>query len=203
MIPHSLKLYPETDLLVSIKEYSKENKIYGFITGIVGNLSKAAIQCPTNQSLTIFQGNLEIICLNGFFDYGNLHLHLSFSDENCHVFGGHLEEGSIVKKGAEILLLSVDKKIKNIEPLSFHKATNRVKIYTLNNCPWSKRAIRLLNSSNIDHDVELIRSDEEFEKLNSITNHHTFPQIFLDDQFFGGYDELSDQYKKDLLKSLR
>ena len=203
MIPHSLKLFPETDLLVAIKEYSKKNKIYGFINGVVGNLSKVAIQCPTNQSLSMFQGNLEIISLNGFFDYGNAHLHLSFSDEKCQVFGGHLEAGSIVSKGAEILLLSFEKKIKNIDPISFSKATTRVKIYTLNNCPWSKRAIRLLNSSNIDHDVELIGSDKEFEKLNLITNHLTFPQIFLDDQFFGGYDELSDQYKKDLLKSLR
>jgi len=39
---------------------------------------------------------------------------LSFADEGCNVFGGHLEEGCIVKKGTDILLLSFEQKIINI-----------------------------------------------------------------------------------------
>ena len=63
--------------------------------------------------------------------------------------------------------------------------------------------MRLLNASNIDYDVQIIDSDELFKKLNQKSNHHTFPQIFVDDEFFGGFDELSNLYKKDSLKSFK
>ena len=108
MFSHSLKLEPGSDLLLSIRKYSNENHIYGFVNGVVGNLSKVTIQCPNNKSVREYEGNLEIISLNGSFNYGDAHLHLSFSNEDCDVFGGHLEEGCLVKKGAEILLLSIE-----------------------------------------------------------------------------------------------
>jgi glutaredoxin-related protein len=49
----------------------------------------------------------------------------------------------------------------------------------------------------------LIENDKEFQKVNSLSNHNTFPQIFLDDVFFGGYDELSKQAKYDYLNSFK
>ena len=42
-----------------------------------------------------------------------------------------------------------------------------------------------------------------FKALNLISNHETFPQIFLDNKFFGGYDDLSNQFKIDSLNSFR
>ena len=203
MIPHSLKLSSGSDLLLSIKEYSNSSNIYGFVCGVVGNLSKVTIQCPNNKTVKIFEGNLEIISLNGSFDKGIAHIHISFSDENCNVFGGHLEDGCLVKKGAEVLLTSFDKNIKDIGELGIKGLNKRVKIYILNNCPWSKRAVRLLNASDIIFDVEIIESDKQFEALNLISNQNTFPQIFLDDNFYGGYDRLFENYKKDSLKSLK
>ena len=99
MQPHSLKLSPESDLINSIKEYSLSNNLYGYVSGVVGNLRTVCIQCPGNQEINKFEGNLEIVALNGHFNKGDVHLHLSFADEGCNVFGGHLEEGCIVKKG--------------------------------------------------------------------------------------------------------
>ena len=69
--------------------------------------------------------------------------------------------------------------------------------------PWSKRAIRLLNSLSIPHEVSLIENDESFQKIMARSGHNTFPQIFLDDKFFGGYDELSEQAKFDNLSSFK
>ena len=66
MIPHSLNLNSDSDLLKDIKKYSKDNNIYGFVSGIVGNLKRACIQCPNKNSNNIYEGNLEIISLNGF-----------------------------------------------------------------------------------------------------------------------------------------
>ena len=202
MQPHSLKLSPESDLINSIKQYSLNNNLYGYVSGVVGNLRKVCIQCPGNQEVNKFEGNLEIVSLNGHFNKGEVHLHLSFADEGCNVFGGHLEEGCIVKKGTDIFLLSFEEKIIKI---SNHLTNNesRVKAYILKDCPWSKRAIRLLNSLSVSHEVILIDNDQIFQKIMSKSNHNTFPQIFLDNQFFGGYDELSEQARLDNLNSFK
>ena len=80
---------------------------------------------------------------------------------------------------------------------------SRVKAYILKNCPWSKRSIRLLDSFSIPYEAILIENDQDFQKVNSMSNHNTFPQIFLDDSFFGGYDELSKQAKNDYLNSFK
>jgi len=203
MQPHSLKLSPGSDLITSIKDYSFENNLYGYVSGVVGNLKRVCIQCPGNQEINKFEGNLEIVSLNGHFNKGDVHLHLSFADEGCNVFGGHLEEGCIVKKGTEILLISFEQKIINISNNNFVTNQSRVRAYILKNCPWSKRAIRLLNSLSIPHEVTLIDNDESFKKIIVQSHHNTFPQIFLDNKFFGGYDELSEQAKLDKLRSFK
>ena len=203
MQPHSLKLYPDSDLLISIKEFSFSNNLYGYVSGVVGNLSKACIQCPGSQEISKFEGNLEIVSLNGNFNNGDAHIHLSFADEGCNVFGGHLEEGSIVKKGTDILLVSFENKTISISKRNLNENQSRVKAYILKNCPWSKRSIRLLDSLSVPYDSILIENDKDFQKVNSLSNHNTFPQIFLDDVFFGGYDELSKQAKYDYLKSFK
>ena len=203
MQPHSLKLSPYSDLITCIKQFSFTNNLYGYVSGVVGNLSKACIQCPGNQKITTFEGNLEIISLNGHFNNGDVHLHLSFSDEGCNVFGGHLEEGSIVKKGTDLLLVSFENKIIDISKQNLINNKSRVKAYILKNCPWSKRSIRLLDSFSVPYEAILIENDQDFQKVNSLSNHNTFPQIFLDDLFFGGYDELSKQAKNDYLNSFK
>ena len=203
MQPYSLKLSPESDLIICIKEFSLTNNIFGYVSGVVGNLSKACIQCPGNEEINNFEGNLEIVSLNGNFNKGNAHLHLSFADEKCNVFGGHLEEGSIVKKGTDILLVSLENKTINISNNNLINKKSRVKTYILRNCPWSKRSIRLLDSLSIPFEAILIENDEDYQNVNSLSNHNTFPQIFLDDIFFGGYDELSKQAKFDCLKSFK
>ena len=203
MQPHSLKLSPESDLIKSIKEYSFSNNLYGYVSGVVGNLQTVCIQCPGNQEINKFEGNLEIVSLNGHFNKGEAHLHLSFADEGCNVFGGHLEEGCIVKKGTDILLISFEQKIINISKHDLITTEIRVKAFILNDCPWSKRAIRLLNSLSIPHEAILIENDNDFQMVSNISSHNTFPQIFLDNTFFGGYEELSKQAKLDYLKSFK
>ena len=203
MQPHSLMLSPDSDLIICIKEFSNSNNLQGYVSGVVGNLSTACIQCPSNQEISKFEGNLEILSLNGHFNNGDVHLHLSFADEGCNVFGGHLEEGSIVKKGTDILLVSFEQKTINIPKQNLDNNKSRVKAYILKNCPWSKRSLRLLDSLSIPYETFLIENDQDFQKVSSLSNHNTFPQIFLDDMFFGGYDEISKQAKLDYLNSFK
>ena len=61
MQPHSLKLSPDSDLIICIKEFSFSNNLFGYVSGVVGNLSNACIQCPGNQEISKFEGNLEIV----------------------------------------------------------------------------------------------------------------------------------------------
>ena len=42
-----------------------------------------------------------------------------------------------------------------------------------------------------------------FKKIMAQSPHNTFPQIFLDNKLFGGYDELSEQAKLDNLSSYK
>ena len=78
-----------------------------------------------------------------------------------------------------------------------------MRIYIIRDCHWSQRAIILLNALSIPHEAFLIDNDECFKKIMEKSNHNTFPQIFSDDCFFGGYDELSEHVKFDNLNSLR
>ena len=68
MHPHSLKLSPELDLISCIKEYSVSNQIYGYVSGVVGNLRQVCIQCPGNQEMNKIEANIEIVSLNGHFN---------------------------------------------------------------------------------------------------------------------------------------
>ena len=101
------------------------------------------------------------------------------------------------------MLVSFEYKTIDISRQNLNDYQYRVKAYVLKNCPWSKRSIRLLDSLSIPYKAILIENDQDFKKVNSLSNHNTFPQIFLDNVFFGGYDELSKQAKFDFLSSFK
>ena len=61
----------------------------------------------------------------------------------------------------------------------------------------------MLDSLFITYKVILIKNDQEFKKVKSLSNLETFPEIFIDDIFFGGYDELSKQVRFDYLNSFK
>ena len=78
-----LKLGPGSDLRLSLEELGRAQNQSGFVLGVVGNLSKAAFQCPGKSKPTVLEGNLEIITLNGTFSEKGVHLHLSLSGPDC------------------------------------------------------------------------------------------------------------------------
>ena len=188
----SLSLSPNTDLLLALKELAANENAKGYVLGVVGNLSMALIKCPGRSEPNLLEGNLEIITLNGTISPDGIHLHLSVSDDLCKVWGGHLEIGSKVLKGVDILVGFIEKT--HIEDSKVSKPTvlisPMIEIYTLQNCPWSKRSLRLLEGFDIPHRIHLIKTDEEFDSLNKLTSSRKFPQIFHHGKYIGGYDEL-------------
>ncbi|WP_320667642.1 PCC domain-containing protein [Prochlorococcus sp. MIT 1307] len=198
-------LPPGSDLRLSIEELATSQRMSGFVLSIVGNLSRACFQCPGRTNPTILEGNLEIITLNGTFSPNSVHLHLSISDGNCQVWGGHLENGSEVLKGADILVGFLERKQsdKDINSSLHSNPIHKLEVFVIPGCPWSNRAIRILQSNGIPHSVNTITEDEDFNLLKKRSGLSTFPQIFIDGVLLGGYESLSELQKTGKLIDLK
>ena len=67
----------------------------------------------------------------------------------------------------------------------------RAILYTMDNCPYCERAKRLLASKGISTEIIDITDDDlELNALSAKTGMFTLPQIWLDDDFIGGCDDL-------------
>ncbi len=67
-----------------------------------------------------------------------------------------------------------------------------VTMYTSAYCTYCRRAKRLLERKQVDY--EEVRLDEDAEKRKELVerlNWRTVPMIFVNEQFIGGYDDLS------------
>ena len=195
-----LKLAAGSDVRLSLEKLANEQNLTGFILGVVGNLSRASFQCPGQSQPSVLEGDLEVITLNGTFSPDGVHLHLSLSDGACQVWGGHLEPGTVVQKGVD-LLLGLPEPMASSQDSA--EASERIEIAVLPGCPWCERAMRLLRTLNLQHRVDTIQSDADFHRWEARTGMRTFPQIFMDDQLIGGYDELTSLHATGALESIR
>lgn len=189
-----LKIKSKSDLVEVLYKVAVQEKSMGYILSVVGNLSKVVIQCPRNQQTDVLEGNLEIINLNGIISPEKCHLHLSISDNECKVWGGHLESGTIVSKEIDILIGFIDE--------NEFKENNIVEFYILKDCLSSKRTVRFLNNLKISHKVNIISDDKSFLELKLKSQSNIFPQIFINGKFIGGYDQLISMSKNGELLEL-
>ena len=202
MQPLPLKLAPGSDLRLSLEELAQRDGISGFVLGVVGNLTKASFQCPGQAEPTVLEGDLEVITLNGTFSPEGVHLHLSLSDGACQVWGGHLEPGTIVQKGVDLLIGVLEQR----EGRPAHQtaaATPRIEIAVLPGCPWCSRALRILRTLDLPHNVTTINDDAAFQAVQQRSGMTTFPQVFIDGSVIGGYDDLAAMQAAGELDALR
>jgi len=195
-----LKLAPGSDLRLSLEELAQRDGISGFVLGVVGNLTKASFQCPGQAEPTVLEGDLEVITLNGTFSPEGVHLHLSLSDGACQVWGGHLEPGTIVQKGVDLLIGVLDQR--EGRPAR-QTATPRIEIAVLPGCPWCSRALRILRTLDLPHTVTTINDDAAFQAVQQRSGMTTFPQVFIDGSVIGGYDNLAAMQAAGELNALR
>ncbi|MGL5252026.1 MAG: glutaredoxin 3 [Moraxella sp.] len=69
-----------------------------------------------------------------------------------------------------------------------------VKIYTTPSCPYCVRAKMLLNNKGVSfEEVSMydVSSEERQQLAQKTNNYRTVPQIFINDRFIGGYDQLA------------
>ncbi len=74
---------------------------------------------------------------------------------------------------------------------------NKVLIYTTETCPYCVRAKQLLQTKGLAYTEIRVDLDEtERDKMIAISGRRTVPQIFIDDQHIGGFDDLYAHFKK-------
>ena len=202
MQPLPLKLAPGSDLRLSLEELAQRDGISGFVLGVVGNLTKASFQCPGQAEPTVLEGDLEVITLNGTFSPEGVHLHLSLSDGACQVWGGHLEPGTIVQKGVD-LLIGVLEQREGRPARQTTAAAPRMEIAVLPGCPWCSRALRILRTLDLPHTVITVNDDAAFQAVQQRSGMTTFPQVFIDGSVIGGYDDLAAMQAAGELDALR
>lgn len=81
----------------------------------------------------------------------------------------------------------------------------KVEIYTTNYCPYCVRAKMLLTGKKVDFTEIEVKSDEDRQALVQKANGmRTVPQIFINDEHIGGFDDLNklntEKKLDDLLK---
>lgn len=185
-----LHLDAGSDLHQSLRAFAAQQEGAGFVLSVVGNLSQAAFQCPGQAQPTLLRGDLELITLQGSLAPGAVHLHLSVSDGTCQVWGGHLEPGTVVQKGVD-LLVGLIEAAAPAAPGGDEASTSRVQIQIRQGCPWCRRALRLLQSQGIDHQIS------EAREAGPV------PRIWIDGALIGGYDALMDLQVSGRLQQLR
>lgn len=105
LTPHAFRLTLGSDLKSSILAYVQQEEIKaGSLLSGVGCLSHASIRLANESESLELAGPLEILTLSGTLTPEHVHLHISVADKLGRVYGGHLQEGSIVSFTAEVCL---------------------------------------------------------------------------------------------------
>ena len=79
-----------------------------------------------------------------------------------------------------------------------------VQIYTTNQCPYCLNAKRLLKAKGIEFEEINISDDEAFmlNKLAEKSGIYTVPQIFVNEEFIGGCDDLYQLERQNKLDAI-
>jgi predicted DNA-binding protein with PD1-like motif len=105
MRPLPVRLRPNQDLRTALQAVLAENGLHAaFVLQGIGSLSGAWIRFAGVSEATELHGDLEILTLAGSLSPDGVHLHITVSDREGRVFGGHVAPGCIVRTTAEILV---------------------------------------------------------------------------------------------------
>jgi predicted DNA-binding protein with PD1-like motif len=106
MRPLPVRLHPHQDLRSALQSILGDHKVSAaFVVQGIGSLSTARIRFAGMNEATELQGDLEILTLAGSLSPDGMHLHMTVSDAQGRVTGGHVAPGCIVRTTAEILLV--------------------------------------------------------------------------------------------------
>lgn len=101
----ALRLDPGDDLRASlVAALRASGHEAGFVLQGIGSLSVAQLRYAGQPQPDELRGDLEILSLAGSLSADGAHLHMSVSDAQGRVLGGHVCAGCVVRTTAELLL---------------------------------------------------------------------------------------------------
>ena len=104
-----LRLSPGDDLRAALSAaVAQAGAEAAFAVAGIGSLREAALRLAGRDELHHAVGDLEILTLAGTLGAGGAHLHMSVSDADGRVLGGHVAPGCIVRTTAEVLVALLD-----------------------------------------------------------------------------------------------
>ncbi|MBI9045264.1 MAG: DNA-binding protein [Anaerolineaceae bacterium] len=107
MQTYTFRLKPGDLLKESLILFAKEKKITaGVILTCVGSLTHAHLRFSETDEIFSLKGPFEIISLVGTFSKEKAHVHMSISDGQGILLGGHLWDGCRVYTTAEIVVMA-------------------------------------------------------------------------------------------------
>jgi predicted DNA-binding protein with PD1-like motif len=102
---YCFRLKPDQDLKKELLSFAQKHHLKAaVIISSVGSLKKAHIRLSGGKDTVEYNGPFEIVSLTGTLSAEAVHLHISFSDFDGRVRGGHLMDGSPIFTTAEIIL---------------------------------------------------------------------------------------------------
>jgi predicted DNA-binding protein with PD1-like motif len=105
MQAHPLRLQPGQDLRDALEDTVRQlGATAAFVVQGIGSLSVARLRFAGIDQPSELRADLEILTLAGSVAPDGAHLHMSVSDADGHVLGGHVARGCIVRTTVEILL---------------------------------------------------------------------------------------------------
>ena len=106
---YSKRLTPGQDLKKEIKSLVKdEGIIAGCILCGVGSLASLRLRMADGKTVKEWTGPFEIVSMIGTVSTSKCHVHISVSDQEGQVLGGHIKEGCIVHTTVELVIESFE-----------------------------------------------------------------------------------------------
>lgn len=76
-------------------------------------------------------------------------------------------------------------------------------LYTKDYCPYCKRAAAILKKKKVEFkEVDVTNDQASFDKVIEKSSCTTVPQLFVDDAFIGGFDDMSSLDSKEELNDI-
>lgn len=109
MKEHVVRLKPGEDLLEAISSYCSKHVIEAaYIGTCVGSLSTVTLRKGYTKTQMTLRGTYEIVSAVGTLSKGGHHIHMSVSDSDFQVLGGHIDRNTVVLTTVELVLIELE-----------------------------------------------------------------------------------------------
>ncbi len=106
---YAMRLVPGADVLQAVQDFVRANDLKAVaVVTVVGSLTDAVIRYANQPGGTLSQGHFEIVSMVGTVEPTGAHVHISLSDGQGKMFGGHMLPGCLVYTTAEIVLAHLE-----------------------------------------------------------------------------------------------